>query len=109
MIGKKFIVVTKCKRNSGIVTFSMQKGIAYNLEHIQQCCENADIIEVVGNLDDLVNTPIRSIETVIEGNNQTNQYMSYEFETDKGKVFFKWAIPYSDCPSNIKVDFRLLE
>jgi len=44
------------------ITFTTSSGLVYKLYHEQDCCENVYIESIVGDLQDLVNTPILRAE-----------------------------------------------
>jgi hypothetical protein len=67
----------------------------YMLCHYQDCCESVCIESVVGDLQDLVGTPITLAEEVVGecvvndwGGDQ--QYTFYKFATIKGYVDIRW-------------------
>jgi hypothetical protein len=65
--------------------------------HIQDCCECVRIEDVIGNLDDLIDTPIiEARETINDNHNDDNddRYMTWTFYnlvTKKGYVDIRWC------------------
>lgn len=72
-------------------------GRKFILEHRQDCCEGVSIESIVGDLQDLVGTPLLIAEEVnSEGTPQREQYDDsftwtfYKFATVKGYVDIRW-------------------
>lgn len=94
LIGKIFTSVIKEEipyEDEGI-TFKIQDGSFYRLEHHQDCCESVYLKDVVGDLSDLEDTPILVAEERHEDGPKENDYDDgctwtfYEFRTIKGSV-----------------------
>lgn len=63
--------------------------------HQQDCCESVSIEDIVGDLDDLVGTPLLTVETRVGHNENENDFESntwtyYSFRTIKGSVDIRW-------------------
>jgi len=61
--------------------------------HEQDCCETVEIVEVIGNLEDLIDTPILVSEersSKEETNYDSQTWTFYEFRTIKGSVTVRW-------------------
>ena len=93
--GKTFVRLEKTDEE--LIFWAENKADSYSLYHIQGCCECVYIEDVVGDLEDLENTPILKAEEV---RSQTlppvNDYDSswtwtfYKFSTIKGSVTIRW-------------------
>lgn len=91
--------------------FGMSDGSIYKMHHHQNCCEYVELIDVVGDLSDIVGTPIlRAEERQFEGTEESpallppgvelpdigdiepesSTYTFYEFATIKGSVTLRW-------------------
>lgn len=77
--------------------FETTCGRKFQMLHHQDCCENVCLEEVVGDLDDLVGSPIVEAEDV--DNEETNQrgcdygtetWTFYKLGTAKGFVTLRW-------------------
>jgi hypothetical protein len=81
--------------------FTLDNGKQYVLTHCQECCEDVYIEDIVGDLDDLVGSPILLAEEVVH--TQVNpdgvvvpEYQDsftwtfYKFATAKGYVDVRW-------------------
>lgn len=95
MIGKTFSAV-KNKKNEQLY-FIMENGDRFVFHHEQDCCESVQIEDVVGDLDDLVGSPLLEAEEVgsksqwdnKEGESQT--WTFYKFGTINGHVNVRWC------------------
>jgi hypothetical protein len=63
--------------------------------HSQDCCESVYIEDIVGDLDDLVGTPLLLVEKVssYEGESRSEEsetWTYYRFRTIKGNVDIRW-------------------
>ena len=63
--------------------------------HSQDCCESVSIEDIVGDLDDLVGTPLLLVEEVssYEGESKSEEsetWTYYRFRTVKGSVDIRW-------------------
>jgi hypothetical protein len=65
--------------------------------HQQDCCENVSIEDIVGDLDDLIGTPLLMVEEVsnvdepeIGEYNDSFTWTYYRFRTIKGSVDIRW-------------------
>lgn len=77
--------------------FNTTNGSIYKMYHEQDCCEHVTIEDIIGDLDDLVGTPILMAEEVtnkgdIENNNGGGSYTwtFYKLATSKGYVTIRW-------------------
>lgn len=71
------------------------------MHHNQDCCENVTIEDIVGDLDDLVETPLLVVEERVSRNGEDNEppensyeesytWTYYSFRTIKGSVDIRW-------------------
>jgi len=52
------LVFTEVRQAEDEICFETASGDVYKMYHMQDCCESVTLEEVIGDLDDLVNTPI---------------------------------------------------
>jgi hypothetical protein len=89
--------------------FYTSEGEIYKMYHEQDCCESVTIEDIIGDLDDLIDSPITMAEEVAEGKEtdewEHETWTFYKFATNKGYVTLRWYGSsngyYSEC-----VDFR---
>jgi hypothetical protein len=80
------------------LVFVTTDGIRYRMYHGQDCCESVSLNEVIGNLDDLIGSPIIEAEEVIGDNDKEPKpeypdswtWTFYKFGTAKGHVTLRW-------------------
>lgn len=86
------------------ITFECQDGSVYLMTHDQDCCESVEIEEIIGDLNDLLNSPIlvaeertsSDIPTVNYNIKKRSKYPEsetwtfYELSTIKGSVTIRW-------------------
>lgn len=75
------------------IIFKVSEDEQYKMHHIQDCCESVTIEDINGDLKDLENTPILSVEEKTkEGESDwgSETYTFYTFRTSKGSVDIRW-------------------
>ena len=83
------------------MTFECEDGKKYVMQHYQDCCESVAIESIVGDLADLIGTPILLAEEATsdkdpEGYNTKDSYRDsftwtfYKLRTIKGSVDIRW-------------------
>lgn len=97
--------------------FTLDSGEQFKLYHEQDCCESVSIDDVVGDLEDLVGSPITMAEAVSSGEdppgferkyqNSYSTWTFYRFATAKGYVTIRWCGESNGYYSE-RVDFARL-
>lgn len=76
------------------IIFTLDNGDKYKMYHYQDCCEQVHIDDIVGDLNDLIGSPIVVAEerTNIGENDSYDHYTwtFYTIATIKGYVDIKW-------------------
>jgi hypothetical protein len=82
------------------VTFTADSGEQYRLLHYSDCCESVTVESVVGEIADLVGSPITVAEEVTSSENpvgyEKGEYQDsftwtfYKIDTAKGGVTIRW-------------------
>ena len=99
LIGKTFSAVENVGGEKLI--FTTKDGGKYKFFHDQDCCESVTIEDIVGDLDDLVGSPIIMAEEVTHENENPKgvevpewqdsfTWTFYKFATAKGYVTVRW-------------------
>lgn len=77
--------------------FTTSDGKEYIMHHIQDCCESVYLEDIVGDLNDLLNTPIIEAEErsgdehpPIYQYEDSYTWTFYRFSTIKGTVVLRW-------------------
>lgn len=96
IIGKTFIDV---QNDLELITFICDNGDTYSMYHDQDCCEHVYVESVVGDLGDLIGTPILMAEEASSrdaqswNNNAGDESFTwtfYKLATIKGYVDIRW-------------------
>ena len=93
LIGK---TLYRVKNTGDEVLFKVADGTQYRLYHQQDCCENVRVEEVIGDLDDLVGSPIieadevSSLGTPAPDSAESYTWTFYKIGTAKGFVTLRW-------------------
>lgn len=100
LIGKTLVSVNRgAVYDNDLLVFTTVDGIEYRMYHQQDCCENVDIEDICGDLDDLVGEPILIAEEVTSSENpegvepeyqESFTWTFYKFATRKGYVTIRW-------------------
>lgn len=79
------------------IAFITDVGPDYVMYHDQDCCESVYVEDIVGELADLVGSPILVAEEVSsedypskEGHSEEEQWTFYKLATIKGSVTIRW-------------------
>lgn len=92
--------------NDDVVNFETEDGEEYIMKHDQDCCESVRVDDIVGDLNDLIGSPIIRVEENSSPDRpegiKDSEYGSYDSETDsetwtfyrigtaKGTVVIRW-------------------
>ena len=96
LVGKTMAKVYKQDTYRDELVFETVDGRTFKFYHQQDCCEDVVIDDIVGDLNDLVGSPILlAEESVSDGGYSEDSYGSdtwtfYKFATIKGYVDVKW-------------------
>ena len=81
------------------IVFTLETGEKYKLFHWQDCCENVYVESIVGDLSDLIGSPILVAEEATNSDPQPGQevpkydsftWTFYKLATRKGYVDIRW-------------------
>jgi hypothetical protein len=99
------------------ITFATKEGRVYYMYHEQDCCESVYVEDIIGELEDLIDSPILQAEEVTnenetpEGLKNPSEYVDsytwtfYKLATIKGYVTIRW-LGESNGYYSESVDFR---
>ncbi len=101
--GKIIVRVEQKIGSDGVVDrieFECDDGKKYVMHHVQDCCENVVIESIVGELADLINTPILLAEEASSSEDppdikdeyqpESQTWTFYKLRTIKGSVDIRW-------------------
>ena len=95
MIGETIEHISGCEKGSYEMFILTNSGIKFRLYHEQECCENVQIEDVVGDPMDLVGCKILEAEEVacgIEDGNELDifQWTYYKLSTISSSISIRW-------------------
>jgi hypothetical protein len=89
--------LTKIEKNGEYeLKFHTKEGEIYRMYHEQDCCEHVYIEDIIGDLDDLIDSPITMAEQISEDrppldeDEESYTWTFYKFATIKGYVTIRW-------------------
>ena len=99
--GKIIISISGMCDESESVMFTCYDGSQYVMHHHQDCCENVHLVDVCGDVEDLIGSPVLVAEERTSGDQQIDHRVSttygecftwtfYELATIKGSVTLRW-------------------
>ncbi len=100
--GMKLVSIEGAKKGSGEIRFLTDDGLEFLMYHVQDCCEDVRVEEVIGDINDLLDSEIIEAEVVesredeagpidsIIYNNLSFTWTFYKLGTKKGFVTFRW-------------------
>lgn len=97
LIGKTIVRIEGLKKYSEGVTFYTSDGGFLYMYHEQDCCEAVSLEDFVGEVSDLVGSPIllaeeaTSRDTGLPGTDDSNTWTFYRFRTAKGSLDLRWC------------------
>lgn len=113
LVGKTLLDVRGLEAGSERVEFVCDDGTSYRMYHLQDCCESVLVEEVIGDVADLIETPVLAAE---ESSNHENRdeiddsctWTFYRFQTAKGSLTLRWFGTSNGYYSE-SVDFEQIE
>lgn len=111
------IAEVKVSYDNREMVFLTEGGDAYRFYHLQECCEEVQIGDIWGDLEDLVGSPVLLAEEKVinagysgsdnHGDFQHHTWTFYEFATQKGYVTVRWC-GSSNCYYGEKVNIEFI-
>jgi len=94
LIGKTLTKID-IDKSSEKINFYCSDGAIYSMFHCQLCCESVDMHDIIGNIEDLIDSPILMAEETSDSGNKDDGETSYSWTfyklaTIKGYVTISW-------------------
>lgn len=98
LLGKTIIKIDQVNQYGEEIIFHLSDETKAKLYHSQDCCESVRVEEIIGDLADLLNSPLMEAEESIGDNIQENDNLNYgsttwtfyRLRTAKGSVVLRW-------------------
>ena len=99
LVGHTIERVEGMEVDSERVILHVADGPPFSMYHERECCEAVRLAEVVGDVDDLLNTPVLTAEESTNSDNQPDaatacgdswMWTFYRVQTIKGLVVLRW-------------------
>jgi hypothetical protein len=82
--------------NNHELIFTATNGLEFRFYHDQDCCEHVEIVDICGELGDLIGSPITQAEEVgsppydADSTHDSGTWTFYKFATIHGSVTVRW-------------------
>ena len=94
LVGKTLTKVEGMEKGSEVVDLYTSDGEHFRMQHDQDCCECVEVEDVVGDVEDILNTPVLSAyESTQDGGgdyDSTSTWTFYRLQTIKGSLVLRW-------------------
>lgn len=113
LLGKTLASIEGARKDFDLIRFTTDDGAVYEMYHEQSCCENVRIGDVIGDVDDLIGSPLAMAEEVsniddpgpLWKGTESYTWTFYKFATVKGYVTIRWYGSSNGYYSE-RVDFK---
>lgn len=94
LLGRTLVNVEGLEEDSDEVIFTTDDGKRFFMNHSQDCCEHVRILEIIGDVADLIGSEILTAEeSESEGDDHSydsSTWTFYKLSTRKGYVDIRW-------------------
>ena len=102
LVGRTLIAVAGMEKGSDRIVFHCEGGEEFTMQHFQDCCERVEVEDVVGDVADLIGSPILVAEESTNSSEDPPGYKPeyayresftwtfYKLATRKGYVDLRW-------------------
>jgi hypothetical protein len=96
MVGKTIVRASDVKPGAEAILFLMSDGSAYGFHHDQDCCESVSVVDVCGDIADLMGSPLVQAEEATSQDGKTvdpftQAECNVEYEDSQTWTFYKFA------------------
>jgi hypothetical protein len=96
LVGKTLIAVDVNNEND-VIQLKTSEGEIFQMYHEQDCCESVYVEDIIGDLSDLIGSPIvaareRTSDDLLSGQefDDSHTWTFYRLSTNKGTVTIRW-------------------
>lgn len=118
LLGKTLVSVTGAEHGSETITFETSDGEVYMMRHDQDCCEEVEIEDICGEVNDILNSPItmaseesnkeNPVDVPAKKYQESFTWTFYKIGTAKGSITIRWYGSSNGYYSE-EVEFCLVE
>ena len=99
IVGKTVVAIDGCVSGSDRIELKTSDGEKFIMYHNQDCCESVTIEDVVGDVQDLIGSPILKADEIVSNDNPPDVQKDYQdsftwtfynLATIKGYVTIRW-------------------
>lgn len=111
LLGKTIVSIDGAEEGSEEITIRTSDDKVYSMLHLQDCCENVRLEEIVGDPNKLVGDPVLQAEESSEEGDEsygTSTWTFYRIATVNGHVVLRW-LGESNGYYSESVDFYEIE
>ncbi len=95
LLGETLVAVLGAEVDSEEVMFMTGTGRKFRMDHCQDCCETVQIVDVTGDIEDLIGPPLLLAEEAVNPGDageygDTSTWTFYKLSTVKGDVTIRW-------------------
>lgn len=99
LIGNLIVKIEGATVGNDCINFTTADGDVYRMWHCPDCCESVDVNEIVGDVSDLMNTPILAAEESVNPDESpvdtdswgdSSTWTFYRITTIHGTVVIRW-------------------
>jgi hypothetical protein len=97
LLGMTLSRIDGLEKDSERATFTSIDGREWIMHHVQDCCESVSILDIDGDVNDLLNTPITLAEESsnsenppADWNGESFTWTFYRLGTNKGIAVIRW-------------------
>lgn len=92
LVGKTIVNISAFKGDDTVMIETLDEN-HYRMYHYQDCCECVSVEEIIGDLSDLIDSPILLAEEVTQNDDNASEsgtWTFYKLSTIKGSVTIRW-------------------
>jgi hypothetical protein len=96
LVGKTIDSILGADNGSDSIIFTCSDGTRYHMYHSQDCCESVSVDDIIGDVADLIDSPVLKAEEATNSESPKESYDEsftwtfYHIATIKGYVTIKW-------------------
>jgi len=92
LLGKTITSVLNLEQGSESIQINCSDGSVYRMSHVQDCCESIRLVEITGDVNDIIGQEIFIAEEscLEEPHNSEELWTFYKLATIKGYLDLRW-------------------